>query len=53
MVVTVSVVGGLLTSVMLLAHRFRRIVSSPGASIVFNRGMAVMLALTSYSLLVL
>jgi threonine/homoserine/homoserine lactone efflux protein len=51
--VTVSVVGGLLTTVMLLAHRFRRIVSSPGASLAFNRGMAVTLVLTSYSLLIL
>lgn len=51
--VTVSVVGGLLTAVMLLAHRFRRIVSSPGASLAFNRGMAVTLVLTSYSLLIL
>jgi threonine/homoserine/homoserine lactone efflux protein len=53
MLVTVAVVGGLMTAVMLLAHRFRRIVSSPGASIAFNRGMAVTLALTSYSLLIL
>lgn len=53
MVVTLSVVGGLLTTVMLLANRFRRIVSSPGASLAFNRGMAVTLVLISYSLLVL
>ncbi len=50
--VTVAVVGGLLTTVMLLAHRFRRIVSSPGASIAFSRGMAILLAGTSLSLMI-
>ncbi len=53
MLVTVSVVGGLLATVILLAHRFRRVVSSPGASIAFSRVMAVMLTVTSYSLLIL
>lgn len=51
--VTVAVVGGVLMAVMLLAHQFRRIVSSPGASIAFSRGMAVLLVGTSVSLLML
>lgn len=51
--ITVAVVGGVLTAVMLLAHQFRRIVSSPGASIAFSRGMAVLLVGTSVSLLML
>lgn len=51
MLVTVAIVGGLLTTVMLLAHRFRRIVSSPGASIAINRWMAMVLVATSLSLL--
>jgi threonine/homoserine/homoserine lactone efflux protein len=50
---TVAVVGGVLTAVMLLAHQFRNIVSSPGASLAFSRGMAVLLVGTSVSLLML
>jgi threonine/homoserine/homoserine lactone efflux protein len=51
-IVTVAVVGGLLSTVMLLARRFRRVLSSPGASIAFSRGMAVLLAATSIALVV-
>ena len=51
--VTVAVVGAVLTTIMLLAHQFRRIVSSPGASIAFSRGTAVILVATSVSLLIL
>ena len=50
--VTVAVVGVVLTAVMLMAHQFRRIVSSPEASIAFSRGMAVLLIVISLSLLI-
>lgn len=52
-IVTFAAVGGILTVVMLLAHQFRRILSSPRASIAFSRGMAVLLVGTSVSLLTL
>lgn len=52
-VVTMAVVGGVLTAVMLLAYHFRRIVSSPAASAAFGRGTAMLLAGTSVSLLML
>ena len=50
--VTVAVVGGVLTAVMLMAHQFHRIVSPPEASIAFSRGMAVLLIIISVSLLI-
>ncbi len=49
---TVALVGGILTGVILTANQFRRIVSSPGAIIAFSRGMSVLLAVSSVTLLI-